>query len=44
MARPGGTGDPVECLTLPLNYDVTYVHFYRYSISKGVDVYDMRVA
>lgn len=44
-ARPyEDTDDPVEYLTLPLNYDVTYVHIYRHSISKGVDVYDMRVA
>lgn len=36
--------DPVEYLTLPLIYDVTYVQIYLHSLSKGVDVYDMRVA
>jgi len=38
------TGDAVEYLTLPLNYDVTYVHIYRRSMSKDVEIYDMRVA
>jgi hypothetical protein len=37
-------GDAVEYLTLPLNYDVTYVHIYRRHMSKGVDIFDMRVA
>ncbi len=36
--------DAVEYLMLPLNYDVTYVHIYRHHMSKGVEVYDMRVA
>ncbi len=38
------TGDAVEYLTLPLNYDVNYVHIYRRHVSKGVEIYDMRVA
>ncbi len=38
------TGDAVDYLTLPLNYDTTYVHIYRRHISKGVEIYDMRVA
>lgn len=25
-------------------FDLTYVHIYRHSISKGIEVYDMRVA
>ncbi len=36
--------DAVEYLTLPLNYNVNYVHIYRRSIGAGMDVYDMRVA
>ena len=38
------TGDAVEYLSLPLNYDVTYVHIYRRHMSKDVEIYDMRVA
>lgn len=38
------TGDAVEYLTLPLTYDVTYVHIYRRHMSKDVDIFDMRVA
>lgn len=38
------TGDAVEYLTLPLNYEVTYVHIFRRYLSKDVEVYDMRVA
>jgi hypothetical protein len=38
------TGDAVEYLTLPLNYDVNYVHIYRRHMSKDVEIYDMRAA
>ena len=38
------TGDAVEYLSLPLTYDTAYVHIYRRHISKGVEIYDLRVA
>jgi hypothetical protein len=37
------SGDADEYLTLSLNYNVNYVHIYRHSMSKDVEVYDMRV-
>lgn len=37
-------GDPVDYIILPLTYDVTYVHIYRRSMGREMDVYDMRVA
>lgn len=37
-------GDAVEYLTMPLTYDVNYVHIYRRAITEGVDVYDLRAA
>ena len=45
-ARPYNptTGDAVEYLTLPLKYDVDYVHIYLRNISKDVEIYDLRVA
>jgi hypothetical protein len=45
-ARPYNptTGDAVEYLTLPLKYDVNYVHIYLRNISKDVEIYDLRVA
>lgn len=37
-------GDAVEYLTMPLTYDVIYVHIYRRAITEGVDVFDLRAA
>ena len=38
------TGDAVEYLMLPLNYDVNYVQIYRRHLGQDVEVFDMRVA
>ena len=38
------TGDVVEYLMLPLNYDVNYVQIYRRHLGQDVEVFDMRVA
>lgn len=42
--RPCATSDAVEYLVLALNFDVNQVYIYKRTMSKDVEVYDMRAA
>ncbi len=42
-ARPYVTENVVEYLVIPLTYEVSQVHIYKRTMSKELEVYDMRV-
>jgi hypothetical protein len=41
-ARPCAKHDAVEYLVLPLSYDVNIVYIYKRTMSKDLEIYDMR--